>query len=38
VNITTIGVETVIVPNMDVVKMGVIIGFPTNWLVDWMEF
>ncbi len=30
VNITTTKVETVVVPNMDVVKMGIIIGFVTN--------
>ncbi len=32
--ITNIGVETVIVPNMDVIKKGVLIGFVAKWVVE----
>jgi hypothetical protein len=30
VNVTTTWVETIVVPNIDVVKRGVLIGFATN--------
>jgi hypothetical protein len=36
-SITTTRVETVIKPNMDVVKMGIIIRSTTIWVVDWVE-
>jgi hypothetical protein len=37
VGITTTRMETVVMPNIDVIEMGVIIGFATNWVMDWVE-
>ncbi len=36
--VTTIGVETMVAPSMDVVRKGMVIGFQQIWVVDWVEF
>ncbi len=37
VGVTTIVVETVVAPTIDVVKMGVLIDLKQNWVVDRVE-
>jgi hypothetical protein len=36
-SITTTRVETVVVPNINVVRRGVLIGFGANWVVNQVE-
>jgi hypothetical protein len=37
-SITITGVEAVVVPNINVVRRGVLTGSATNWVMDQVEF
>jgi hypothetical protein len=36
--IIIIGVETIVAPNMNVVRGGVYLDLHQTWVVDWVEF